>query len=108
MNHRAKVDLVQDTDVWSRQFYDLVLSLVPAVWDIAVDKVNIGMQPYLGSMTEAVVVGHRAVAVVVVANLDRNLNFDHALADTVTDLWKCLSVAVFYTLATAPIGDCRV
>lgn len=101
MYHRAKVDSVQDTDVVSRQFDDSDLSPVQAVWDTAVDTVSIVQQPYLDLMIAVVAVVDRPAVVGV--NLDRNLNFDHVLADTVIDLWKYLSVVAFDRPATVLI-----
>lgn len=104
MYHRAKVDSVQDTDVVSRQFDDSGLSLAQEVWDTAVDTVSIVQQPYPDLMIAVGAVVDRPAVVGV--NLDRNLNFDHVLADKVIGLWKYLSVVAFGRPATVPIVDC--
>lgn len=66
MYHQAKVDLVQGTDVLSRQFVDLVQSPDPAVLDIFVDTASIEMALYPDLMIVAVVVVvHPVVAVAV-------------------------------------------
>lgn len=65
------------------------------------DTVSIVQQPFLDLMiVEVAVVDHPAVVGV---NLDRNLNFDHVLADKVIDLWKYLSVVAFDRPATVLI-----
>lgn len=76
------------------------------VWDIVAGMENIEMYQSPVPMTGVVVaVVHRAVVGV---NLDRNLNFAHALGDKVIDLWKYLTAAESYMLVMVPIADYRV